>query len=306
MIRRLAPSLATELHLTVRLLHVPPNFARSSRPRGSVSESHHGLSPRRSIAPTSSAVDTDSQQRQGQGDNRQEGDLRAKCLFQTGLDCRSFAARVLVGLNSLLPHIGADTLDLLAGSLALASEVSLVCLPLRVRSNPVTPPKVRSACELLQMYLAVDTVNIINTINGSCARVHPGLFLAASLKSVLTRRAKCFCKQEAIASRQVGVVGEVLANTILMTRPLCKTWARRLLLSSGGNKTPLTTAGVIPVKCCLELHSLRVKTTIMRCVFVSSSNATHLSLDEASLPRGIHVARTLRLPLSNSCRIYNF
>lgn len=123
MIRRLAPSLATEMHLTVRLLHVPPNVARGSRPRSLVSEDHHGLPPWRNIAPTPPVVDTDLQQTESAGDNRQGGDLREKILFQTGLDCRSFAARVLVGLKSLLRHIGADTLDLLAGSLALASEV---------------------------------------------------------------------------------------------------------------------------------------------------------------------------------------
>jgi len=48
----------------------------------------------------------------------------AKVVFRTGLDCRSFAANVLLGLKCLLPHIGTDTLDLLAGSLALASQVN--------------------------------------------------------------------------------------------------------------------------------------------------------------------------------------
>lgn len=68
-------------------------------------------------------VDIGLQQTESESGNRQGGDLRANILFQTGLDCRSFAARVIVGLKSLLRHIGADTLDLLAGSLALASEV---------------------------------------------------------------------------------------------------------------------------------------------------------------------------------------
>eukprot|EP00903_Cladosiphon_okamuranus_P015729 g14518.t1 len=45
-----------------------------------------------------------------------------KTVFKTGVDCRQFAAKVLLGLKSLLPHIGADTLDLLAGSIVLASQ----------------------------------------------------------------------------------------------------------------------------------------------------------------------------------------
>lgn len=49
----------------------------------------------------------------------------AYSIFKNGLDCRSFAACVLLGLKSLLPHLGTDTLDLLAGSLAVASKVNL-------------------------------------------------------------------------------------------------------------------------------------------------------------------------------------
>lgn len=63
-----------------------------------------------------------------------------KCLFQTGLDCRAFAARVFLGLKPLLPHMGADILDLLAQSPALVSEVrgktrSARCIAWYVRSD---------------------------------------------------------------------------------------------------------------------------------------------------------------------------
>lgn len=127
MIRRFVPSLATEMHLTVRLLHVHPDVAR-----GSSSTTIHSSSPAlgqnllqhsssRSIPP-SPAVDVG----QGEGDGcTRVRPPQANIIFKNGLDCRSFAACVLLGLKSLLPHLGTDTLDLLAGSLAVASEVIL-------------------------------------------------------------------------------------------------------------------------------------------------------------------------------------
>lgn len=126
MIRRFVPSLATEMHLTVRLLHVHPDVARGSSSTTIQSSSptlgqDHQLQPpsSRSIPP-SPAVDMG----QGVGDGcARVQPPEANVIFKNGLDCRSFAACVLLGLRSLLPHLGIDTLDLLAGSLAVASEV---------------------------------------------------------------------------------------------------------------------------------------------------------------------------------------
>lgn len=128
MIRRFVPSLATEMHLTIRLLHVHPDVARGSssttvHSRSPALGQHHQRQPSSSRSiPPSPAVDMG----QGEGDGCAcEQPPEAKTIFKNGLDCRSFAACVLLGLKSLLPHLGTDTLDLLAGSLAVATEVSL-------------------------------------------------------------------------------------------------------------------------------------------------------------------------------------
>ncbi len=119
MTRRFVPSLATEMHLTIRLLHVHSEVARSSSDATLTLGHDSGedsCPPSRSVeirpllATETSVDEIDKPQ--------------AKVVFRTGLDCRSFAANVLLGLKCLLPYIGTDTLDLLAGSLALASQVT--------------------------------------------------------------------------------------------------------------------------------------------------------------------------------------
>ena len=131
MMRRLVPSLATEIHLTVRLLHVRPDVTRG--------DVHKHLGHLKHLVAERGTVDDKSLIRgktdegvkeikaNGKSDkDDQDGDLgeTINTLFKTGMDCRSFAARVLLGLKSLLPHVGADMLDLLEGSLAYASQVT--------------------------------------------------------------------------------------------------------------------------------------------------------------------------------------
>lgn len=118
MIRRFVPSLATELHLTIRLLHVHSEVVRSTTDRVLKSEQDRLEDPSSNHVIASCLPVTRLQE----VDDAPE----LKIVFRTGLDCREFAANVLLGLKSLLPHIGADTLDLLAGSLALASQVMSV------------------------------------------------------------------------------------------------------------------------------------------------------------------------------------
>lgn len=123
MIRRFVPSLATEMHLTIRLLHVHSEVVRSDGGRTSTLEHDHQdtLPSSRSLV-AHLPVDMMAKAREDSVDIA--GDQPAKkVVFRTGLDCRYFAARVLRGLKSLLPHLGTDMLDLLAGSLALASQV---------------------------------------------------------------------------------------------------------------------------------------------------------------------------------------
>lgn len=116
LIRRFTPSLVTEIHLTARLLHV-----RSDATHGDPSKH---LIEERSAVLGRSAVGTKSLEEM-KGDVYAENDRKSNMavLFKTGVDCRSFATRVLLGLKSLLPHVGADMLDLLEGSLASAFEV---------------------------------------------------------------------------------------------------------------------------------------------------------------------------------------
>lgn len=115
-LRRLVPNLATELHLTIRLLHVHPNASRVvGATHGEAQRANGQLSSLHGHAHLSDTKD-----------NREvfsHGICGTKNVFETGLDCRAFAARVLLGLKSLLPHMGTDTLDLLASTLNLASEV---------------------------------------------------------------------------------------------------------------------------------------------------------------------------------------
>lgn len=126
MVRRFVPSLATEMHLTIRLLHVHSEVERSRSDRVLPLEQDRQEDPSssRRIAISPTAAETHLKERaesQGVVDDKPE----KKIVFSTGLDCRSFAASVLLGLKSLLPHIGTDTLDLLAESLALASQVKI-------------------------------------------------------------------------------------------------------------------------------------------------------------------------------------
>lgn len=116
MIRRFVPSLATEMHLTIRLLHVHSEVTRSGGDRTLKWEQDrwNDHSPSGSSAISSKEIG---------GQHGTSGKPGIKIIFKTGLDCRLFAAGVLLGLKSLLPHIGTDTIDLLAGSLALASQV---------------------------------------------------------------------------------------------------------------------------------------------------------------------------------------
>lgn len=117
MIRRYVPNLATELHLTIRLLHVHSEVARSGTDRVLKLEQDLVEDPASSLI-NASGPPTAETRLQEMHDSPE-----LKIVFRTGLDCRSFAANVLLGLKSLLPHIGMDTVDLLAGSLALASQV---------------------------------------------------------------------------------------------------------------------------------------------------------------------------------------
>lgn len=119
MIRRYVPSLATEMHLTIRLLHVHSDVARSSSDAtlALAQDCREGPFPSgRSVEICPLATETKSVD--------EIDKPQAKVVFSTGVDCRSFAANVLLGLKCLLPHIGTDTLDLLAESLALASQVN--------------------------------------------------------------------------------------------------------------------------------------------------------------------------------------
>eukprot|EP00903_Cladosiphon_okamuranus_P015730 g14518.t2 len=116
MIRRFVPSLATELHLTIRLLHVHSAVARS-RTDSMLKLEHDGLEDRSSRMDASVSSSPTAETRLKIDDTPE-----LKTVFKTGVDCRQFAAKVLLGLKSLLPHIGADTLDLLAGSIVLASQ----------------------------------------------------------------------------------------------------------------------------------------------------------------------------------------
>lgn len=119
MIRRFVPSLATEMHLTIRLLHVHSEVTRSGGDRTLKFEQGR----REDHSPIGSSAISSKEIRDGQhGTSDRPG---MKIIFKTGLDCRLFAAGVLLGLKSLLPHIGTDTIDLLAGSLALASQVNI-------------------------------------------------------------------------------------------------------------------------------------------------------------------------------------
>lgn len=122
MIRRFAPSLATELHLTIRLLHVHPEVVRSGIPTDRASMSGQD----RPEGPSSSCISTSSLPTAETRLKEMDDTPELKIVFRTGLDCRQFAANVLLGLKSLLPHVGADTLDLLAGSLVLASQVKKI------------------------------------------------------------------------------------------------------------------------------------------------------------------------------------
>lgn len=127
MIRRFVPSLATEMHLTIRLLHVHSEVERSTIDRVLTSEQgrHEDPSSSRHMAVTCTAV-AETRLKEREDSQGGMGDTFVKnIVFSTGVDCRSFAASVLLGLKSLLPHIGTDTLDLLAESLALASQVRI-------------------------------------------------------------------------------------------------------------------------------------------------------------------------------------
>lgn len=120
MSRRFVPSLATELHLTIRLLHVHSEVVRSGTHRVLKLEQDclEDLSTRISASAGSSPTAATRL--------KMDDTPELKIVFRTALDCRQFAANVLLGLKSLLPHIGADTLDLLAGSLVLASQVKTI------------------------------------------------------------------------------------------------------------------------------------------------------------------------------------
>lgn len=127
MIQRFVPSLATEMHLTIRLLHVHSEVERSSNDRILTSEQGRQQDPpsSRRMAVTPTAVAETRLKERGDSQGGMGDTPVKKIVFSTGLDCRSFAASVLLGLKSLLPHIGTDTLDLLAESLALASQVKI-------------------------------------------------------------------------------------------------------------------------------------------------------------------------------------
>ena len=125
MIRRFVPSLATELHLTIRLLHVHSEVVRSGIPtdREAVKfEQDCREDEERSSIRISARSPAMAETRLKEMDDTPE----SKIIFRTGLDCQQFAANVLLGLKSLLPHVGAATLSLLAGSLVLASQVKTI------------------------------------------------------------------------------------------------------------------------------------------------------------------------------------
>lgn len=117
MIRRFVPSLATELHLTIRLLHVHSEIVRCGADRVfKLEQDRPEHPPSRISARARSPLTAETRL-------KMDDTPGLKIVFRTGVDCRQFAANVLLGLKSLLPHIGADTLDLLARSLVLASQV---------------------------------------------------------------------------------------------------------------------------------------------------------------------------------------
>lgn len=117
LLRRLVPNLATEMHLTVRLLHVHPSATRENGIESLKPEYLHGHPPLASEHAHTSGVEDSV------GGVSADGLVEEKGVFKTGLDCRAFAARVMLGLESLLPHVGTDTLDLLMSSTTLSSEV---------------------------------------------------------------------------------------------------------------------------------------------------------------------------------------
>lgn len=125
MIRRLVPNLATEMHLTVRLLHVHSDVTRGD-PTNLVGakQGPEPMSENLGKVPTHTAPESRSMRPGNYQDERRASTTRnGEAVFKTGSDCRFFAANVLLGLEVLLPHIGKDILDVLAGSSALASEV---------------------------------------------------------------------------------------------------------------------------------------------------------------------------------------
>lgn len=109
------------MHLTVRLLHVHPSATRESSMQNLEPERLHGKPPSTPAHAHCSDIDASREEVAAAG-----GLSGARGVFKTGLDCRTFAARVIVGLEPLLPHVGMDTLELLTGSMALASEVRLI------------------------------------------------------------------------------------------------------------------------------------------------------------------------------------
>lgn len=117
-LRRLVPNLATEIHLAVRLLHVHPNTTRSfSTELSSSVQACEQVSPIQGSRTHPPMAD-------GQNNTSTNGISSIRSVFTSGLDCRAFAAHVFLGLESLLPHVGVDTLETLARTSALDSEVS--------------------------------------------------------------------------------------------------------------------------------------------------------------------------------------
>ena len=225
MIRRFVPSLATELHLTIRLLHVHSEVVRGGIPTDRALKSEQ----ERLEDPSSSHISAGSPPTAETRLKEMDDTPELKVVFRTGLDCRQFAANVLLGLKSLLPHVGADTLDLLAGSLVLASQVKNIsygylslffCWEYYLLSaNPRLPCTFASFAPRICMHSVSTVLNM------------------SSLETLSRNCAMPWVKRKATASK-------LMATTKTpMTQQSYKAWGHRLLLFSGGRKTRSTISG---------------------------------------------------------------
>ena len=227
MIRRFVPSLATELHLTIRLLHVHSEVVRG---RGIPTDRALKSEQERLEDPSSSHISAGSPPTAETRLKEMDDTPELKVVFRTGLDCRQFAANVLLGLKSLLPHVGADTLDLLAGSLVLASQVKNI------------------SYGYLSLFYLLGVIFVISKPSFTlrtfasfapriCMHSVSTVLNMSSLETLSRNCAMPWVKRKATASK-------LMATTKTpMTQQSYKAWGHRLLLFSGGRKTRSTISG---------------------------------------------------------------